>query len=121
MRSVLRQMKRLEHEYPRVKQELKSVSHMHELGDMEPSIHKLCNEQCMEITENLAKMDLTDSSSLPTMEEEENSNTIIPFLDSHSQRSKHLVVLESCQKDIENTRANQGIKHLLFVCLFAVI
>ncbi|ETO11992.1 ankyrin repeat protein [Reticulomyxa filosa] len=99
MRKVLRKYKELHHRYPRVRQQLKSVSYMRELGNAEMEINEFCEVLCTQLNEYLLQMNdsakgggdkskTTDSNGAKTKEKEQ--------------------VLKAFEMDIENVQQNRN-------------
>ena len=95
MRKIMKSLKRIDHIYPPIIAQLRSVSHMYQLGQSELDIHHFNNVICAQLTADLSKID-------PMHQLSQNDND-----DGMTDDDRHENVLDSFRKDIILCKANQ--------------
>ena len=112
MRRVIRGYKSLSHEYPHVKQRLRSVSRMYELGTVEKDIVKFCEIGCQKLQRELSRInpEIDISSSMNVSINDltlfEKNNGFINLFSTQNANDKGIIIFRKRSlKSIDNRGA----------------
>ncbi|ETO11925.1 hypothetical protein RFI_25451 [Reticulomyxa filosa] len=127
MRKVLRKYKQLQHTYPHVREQLKAVSHMYELGSAERQINEFCGILCTQLNEYVVQMNQTstntplgkehsvngsNNSGLHSTINNNNNNNNNNFLfNGNNNTTAKEAIIKSFANDIESAQKSRGGIH----------